>query len=59
MNNLGIGLIVGGGFLFGIGLGHIVPVAGAISILGAILITAGLIVLFTGCRIKKKNKSKN
>ncbi len=60
MNNLGIGLIVGGGFLFGIGLGHIVPLAGALSFLGAILIAAGLVTLFTKCnRNNKKYKSKN
>ena len=59
MNNLGMGLIVSGEFLFGIGIGHIVPFSEAVSFLGIILIVFGLIALFTKCDRKKKHKIKN
>ena len=46
MSNLGIGLIVAGGFLFGVGAGHIVPIAGIVSFIGIAMIAIGLLVFF-------------
>ncbi len=57
MKNLGLGLIIGGGFLFGIGMGHIVLVSNIIATLGVLLIAAGLIALFA-CGNSKNDKGK-
>ncbi len=46
MSNLGVGLIVAGGFLFGAGMGHIVPIAGIFATAGVIMIAIGLLALF-------------
>lgn len=46
MESLGIGLIVAGGFLFGIGIGHIVPFASTFATVGVIMIALGLVTLF-------------
>ena len=55
MNGLGIGLIVAGGFLFGIGMSHTVPFAGMLSVAGVILIAAGLVAFFALGRKQKKH----
>ena len=46
MESLGIGLIVAGGFLFGIGIGHIVSFASIFATIGVIVIALGLVALF-------------
>ena len=46
MESLGIGLIVAGGFLFGIGIGHIVSFASIFTTIGVIVIALGLVALF-------------
>ena len=59
MGNLGIGLIVAGGFLFGVGAGHIVPIAGIVSVIGIAMIAVGLLVLFAIGGRQKKRRSRN
>ena len=39
-------MIAAGGFLFGIGIGHIVPFASTFAIVGVIVIALGLVALF-------------
>jgi hypothetical protein len=46
MEGLGIGLIVAGGFLFGVGIGHIVSFASIFATIGVIVIALGLVALF-------------
>ncbi len=53
MNNLGLGLIVAGGFLFGIGESHVVLLGNVIAIVGIIMIALGLLAFFAIGRKKK------
>ena len=46
MNGIGIGLIAAGGFLLGVGLGHIVLFGDILATVGVILIAIGLVVFF-------------
>jgi hypothetical protein len=46
MSNLGIGLVVAGGFLFGVGIGHIVLFSDILATFGAIMVAIGLLVSF-------------
>ncbi len=46
MQSLGMGLIVAGGFLFGMGIGHIILFASTFATVGVIMITLGLVALF-------------
>ena len=61
MESLGIGLVVAGGFLFGIGIGHIVPFASTFATVGVIVIALGLVALFWRPafmgRTRKSNRS--
>lgn len=61
MGGLGIGLIIAGGFLFGVGMGHIVPFASTFTTVGVIIIALGLIALFWRPTLKKRTQknSKN
>lgn len=47
MNNLGLGLIVAGGFLFGVGMSHIVPISSVVATVGIVLIALGLLAFFS------------
>ena len=46
MNSMSIGLIAAGGFLLGVGLGHIVIFGDILATVGVILIALGLVLFF-------------
>ncbi len=46
MNNLGIGLIAAGGFLYGVSMGQIVLFANILGTIGIVMIAVGLVALF-------------
>ncbi len=58
MEKLGIGLIVAGGFLFGIGSGHIVSFSNAFATVGVIIIALGLVALFWRPTFMRKTRKK-
>ena len=60
MNGIGIGLIAAGGFLFGIGMGHVVLFGAMLATVGVIMIALGLVAFFwkPGIRGKTQKTSK-
>ena len=59
MKGLGIGLVAAGGFMFGIGIGHIVPFASAFTTIGVIAIALGLVALFWRPIFRRRTRKGN
>jgi hypothetical protein len=58
INKNSIGFLVAGGFLFGIGSGKIVPVAGVFAAVGLVLMVLGLLAMFGAISLDYKQPSR-